>query len=146
MPNNFFQFKNFTIYQDKCAMKVGTDGVLLGSWANASKAKSILDIGTGSGLIAIMLAQRSNAIIYAVEIDSNAATQASENACNSPWSERLHVVNESIQGFATSSNIGFDLIVSNPPYFINSLKPTANKRMVARHTDSQPPSGAVSNR
>ena len=78
MANDFFQFKQFIIHQDKCAMKVGTDGVLIGAWANAYEAKYILDIGTGSGLIALMLAQRTNANIFGIEIDENAAIQASE--------------------------------------------------------------------
>jgi tRNA1Val (adenine37-N6)-methyltransferase len=136
MPNDFFNFKQFTISQDKCAMKVGTDGVLLGAWTNTNNKNKILDIGSGSGLISLMLAQRCDAEIYSVEIDENAANQSKENILNSPWSSRLHIVNTSIQKFTIETDHKFDLIVSNPPYFINSLKPSANKRVLARHTDS----------
>ena len=85
MSNSYFQFKQFTIEQDRCAMKVGTDGVLLGAWTDVSGVQSILDIGTGTGLIALMLAQRSSAAIYGIEIDEDAAAQAVENVNNSPW-------------------------------------------------------------
>ena len=87
-----FQFKQFTIRHDRCAMKVGTDGVLLGAWANAKGKQRILDIGTGSGLIALMLAQRTDAMITGIEIDPASATQAQENATASPWADRLQIV------------------------------------------------------
>ena len=134
MPNPYFCFKQFAIYQDRCAMKVGTDGVLLGAWTNCEGAKQILDVGTGTGLIALMLAQRSNAFITAIEIDENAAKQASENAANSPWGNRVIVKKCALQDF--TSDIEFDLIVCNPPYFNNSLKSPADNRNLARHTDS----------
>nr|MBA3706241.1 methyltransferase [Bacteroidota bacterium] len=91
MPNQTFVFKQFKIHQDKCAMKVGTDAVLLGSWVNASHAKTILDIGTGTGIIALMLAQKSGARIDAIDIDSNAYIQATENANNCNWKDRIHI-------------------------------------------------------
>ncbi len=140
MPNDFFSFKKFTIYQDRCAMKVGTDGVLLGVLApvlasNDEFVGSILDIGTGTGLVAIMLAQRTEgkAKVSAVEIDSDAAEQARENASETPW--QLDVYNNSIQDFVLECQEKFDLIVSNPPYFINSLKAPDKNRNTARHTD-----------
>ena len=136
MANDFFKFKQFSIQQDQCAMKVGTDGVLLGAWADVEKAEKIIDIGTGTGLIAIMLAQRSDAIINAVEIDENAADQALLNITNSIWAERINIYNVSIQEFANNTNEKYDLIVSNPPYFINSLKSSEKHRDIARHNDS----------
>lgn len=90
MPKSSFKFKQFTIFHDKCAMKVGTDGVLLGAWAPADKAKCILDVGTGTGLIALQLAQRNpHARITAIEIDAAAAGQATENVSHSPWADRV---------------------------------------------------------
>jgi tRNA1Val (adenine37-N6)-methyltransferase len=138
MGNDYFKFKQFTIYQDKCAMKVGTDGVLLGAWANVEKADRILDIGTGTGLIALMMAQRSNATIDAVEIDSNACEQVLENVNQSPWSDRIKIIHQSFQDFATETKTKYDLIVSNPPYFQNALTTPLEKRTKARHnTDLQ---------
>ena len=115
MSNAFFQFKQFTVWHQKCAMKVGTDGVLAGALAPVEGMKHILDVGTGSGLIALMLAQRCHeANIRAIEIDDDAAAQAEENFAASPWAERLQLIhgdfNEDV------SNKLFDLIVSNPPY------------------------------
>ena len=146
MPNDFFSFKQFTIHQDRCAMKVGTDGVLLGvlspidagyvlSSEKENSEYKILDIGTGTGLVAIMLAQRTEgkAKISAVEIDAEAALQARENASNTPW--QIDVYNKSIQDFAHECQEKFDLIVSNPPFFINSLKAPDKSRNTARHTD-----------
>ncbi|CAA6804901.1 MAG: tRNA (adenine37-N(6))-methyltransferase TrmN6 (EC [uncultured Aureispira sp.] len=114
-----FRFKQFEIQQDKCAMKIGTDGVLLGAWANIAQASSILDIGTGTGVLALMSAQRnSNAFVHALEIDQNAFSQASDNLKNSPWQNRLTVAHQSIQQYIEHSPIGiFDSIISNPPYF-----------------------------
>ena len=134
MANHFFKFKQFTIWHDKCAMKVGTDGVLLGAWADVSHAKQILDIGTGTGLIALMLAQRSNAHITAIEIDKLAVEQAQENIEKSPWSNRIEVIESDFKTFTTNSK--FDLIVSNPPYFVDSLKCPDEQRDTARHNDS----------
>ena len=128
-----FRFKQFSILDDQCAMKVGVDGVLLGAWADVSDAKSILDIGTGSGVIALMLAQRSEAIIHAVEIDRDAAKQAGINATNSPWVDSVKVKHASVQDFVRSNKLQFDLIVCNPPYFINSLLSHAPGRNQARH-------------
>lgn len=134
MPNNYFRFKKFTIVQDGCAMKVGTDGCLLGGWFDCSESRNILDIGCGSGLIAIMAAQRSNALVTGVEIDSEAAVQAEENVKNSPWAERIRIINSDFLEFNTE--VKFDTIVSNPPYFVNSLKCDKSSRTLARHSDS----------
>ena len=113
-----FYFKQFAIEQDKCPMKVGTDGILLGAWADINGAKTILDIGTGTGVIAIMLAQRAlNAKVHAVEIDEIAWEQATYNMQQSPWKDRLEAFQESIQTYAKFSRNSYDLIVSNPPFF-----------------------------
>lgn len=131
-----FQFKQFSIDDSQCAMKIGTDGCLLGAWATVENASNILDIGTGSGLIALMLAQRSHATIDAVEYDNDAYQQALQNFSNSPWSNRLHVVHSSIQEYTKSCKKKYDLIVSCPPYFLNSMKTSDMKRRMARHTDT----------
>ena len=114
-----FRFKQFHVNHDRCAMKVGTDGVLLGAWADVNSAQHILDLGTGSGLIALMLAQRSVAEsqIYAVELDPAAAQQAQENVAASPWAEKVHVYQQDVFTFCQQTSVKFDLIVANPPYF-----------------------------
>ena len=134
MSNSYFKFKQFTIEQSDCAMKVGTDGCLLGSWFNCCESKNVLDIGCGTGLIAIMAAQRSNARITGIEIDSKAAMQARINADNSPWRERIEIINSDLLEYTTDNR--FDTIVSNPPYFVNSLKCDDTSRTLARHNDS----------
>lgn len=113
-------------------MKVGTDGVLLGAWTQVSHARRILDIGTGTGILALMLAQRSSARIDAIEIDRDAAVQARENVIQSPWKERIEVIHTSLQEFAKEKR-KYDLIVTNPPYFTDSLKAPDQKRSLARH-------------
>lgn len=119
-------------------MKVGTDGVLLGAWADFSKSDSILDIGAGSGLIAIMAAQRSNAFIDAVEIDVQSYLQALGNVANSPWFNRIKIMHASFQKFASESEAKYDHIVSNPPFFINSLKSEKKEKNISRHNDLLP--------
>ena len=137
MSNNFFRFKQFTVFQDCCAMKVGTDGVLLGAWAEAYKRNNVLDVGTGTGLIALMIAQRNtSAIIDAIDIDEGCVMQAKNNVFESPFSNRIDVQKSSFQDFAARSYNKYDLIVSNPPYFHNSLKSPNLHRNYARHTDS----------
>ncbi len=138
MSNQTFAFKQFKIIQDKCAMKVGTDAVLLGSWVNSSNAKTILDIGTGTGIIALMLAQKSGARIDAIDIDLNAYIQATENINNCQWKDHIEVHHISLQQFAKESDHKYDLIVSNPPYFIDSSKASEESRTNARHTDQLP--------
>lgn len=142
-PN--FRFKQFTVWHDRCAMKVGTDGVLLGAWCPLATATSegeykVLDIGTGSGLIALMLAQRATNIddtpivIDTIDIDAGAAEQAKFNFEQSPWSKLLRIYQSSLQEWQSEKE--YDLIVSNPPYFQSSLKNPDAQRATARHTDS----------
>jgi tRNA1Val (adenine37-N6)-methyltransferase len=135
MANNYFQFKQFTIRQERSAFRVGTDGVLLGACADISRATSILDIGTGTGLLALMLAQRCSAIITAIEPDYESYLQACENIDSSPWKTRINLVNTDLQSFDPGSD-RFDLIVSNPPFFTDSLKNPDPRKSGARHNDS----------
>lgn len=115
-------------------MKVGIDGVLLGAWAPVdSSANRILDVGTGSGLIALMLAQRSNAMIDAIDLDEGAVRQAEMNVAASNWNNRIRVHHQSLQRFAETQTKLYDLIVSNPPFFISSLKAPDEARTIARH-------------
>lgn len=138
MSSNNFRFKKFTVCHDRCAMKVGTDGVLLGAWAETDNVLTALDIGTGTGLIAIMLAQRSKATIDGIEIEELAFQQALENVDHCPWKERIQVRHVSFQTYCKNENKKYDLIVSNPPYFSNSLKAPDSQRSVARHNDILP--------
>lgn len=167
-----FRFQQFFVRHDKSSMKVGTDGVLLGAWAPtrstiaATDAESgiksddasalptttfqvatgtpirILDVGTGSGLIALMLAQRTSDMpdvqIDAIDIDEASCLQAQENFNASPWAERLHAAHSSLQQWQTANGKGYDLIVSNPPYFVDSLKAPDAARCAARHNDTLP--------
>ena len=167
MPNPYFQFKKFTVWHDKCAMKVGTDGVLLGTWvavlresntdANntelpcsnsgshvsesqeycCNKKNYVLDVGTGTGLIALITAQRdSRAVIDAIDIDKDACGQAIENIDRSPFKDRINVVHQSFIEYTPERK--YDLIISNPPFFKKSLKCPDEKRSMARHNDSLP--------
>ena len=125
-----FTFKEFTIQQDRCAIKVGTDGVLLGAWAEAREGH-LLDVGTGTGLIAIMLAQRTQTSqICGVEIDAEAASQAQQNVSASPWSERVEVVHDDV--FKMETTAMYDEIVSNPPFYTSSPSSSSAARDVAR--------------
>lgn len=132
MGNNCFNFKQFTVCQGRSPFKVGTDGVLLGAYADVKAKKRILDVGTGTGLIALMLAQRCDAEIAAIEPDEESFEQASENVLKSRWSDRISVINSSIQDYKDPGE-GFDLIVSNPPYFIDSIKNPDPARAKTRH-------------
>lgn len=136
MANPYYRFKQFTVFHDKCAMKVGTDGVLLGAWANVDNLDTVLDVGSGSGIISLMIAQRCNANILGIEIDDAACAQAVENADNSPWACRIAFRNEDFREFHKTQFRKFDLIISNPPYFNKSLKTGDNRRNHARHDDS----------
>ena len=148
MSNKPFQFKQFTINQDRCAMKVGTDGVLLGAWTPlTNNPYNILDIGTGTGIIALMLAQRSQAEylnlnsqmaqqIDAIEIDDDAFEQATDNFENSPWKERLYCYHAGLDEFLDEVKEEFDLIVSNPPFYSEDYKSSDEKKALARFTDS----------
>lgn len=137
MPNPYFKFKQFTVYHDQCAMKVGTDGVLLGAWTEVDSASTALDIGTGTGLISLMLAQRNEDInIDAIDIDHDAIGQATENVNHSPFNSQIRCHNLSLQDFVKLKNNKYDLVVSNPPFFNQSLKSPKQNRTLARHTDS----------
>jgi tRNA1Val (adenine37-N6)-methyltransferase len=136
--NNFFQFKQFRIHQEKSAMKVNTDGVLLGAWTKLEGAKTVLDIGAGTGLISLMIAQRSSAYITGVEIEKNAAEEALRNVQNSEWSNRISIQHNSFQEFVKTANHHFDVIVSNPPFFSNSVKNTNPHLSMARHNHMLP--------
>jgi tRNA1Val (adenine37-N6)-methyltransferase len=136
MASSYFQFKQFKIHHDRATMKVGTDGVLLGAWAKIEDAQNILDIGTGTGLIALMLAQRTNPSTHidGVEIEVHNFEQAIENVNQSPWRERISIHHSRIQDFYPPKQ--YDLIISNPPYFQNSYQAPDEKRTIARHTIS----------
>lgn len=136
MSNDFFQFKQFIVRQDSCAMKVGTDGTLLGAWARGGE--HILDIGTGTGLIALMMAQRfEKALVDAIDIDTEACDQARRNAAESSFGDRINVCNKSLQEFAEQETVNrYDSIVSNPPYFVHSLKAPDERRSMARHAET----------
>lgn len=136
MTGATFTFKEFTIDQDRCAMKVGTDGVLLGAWTTIDNdVNSILDIGTGTGLIALQLAQRSDAeTIDALEIEADAFEQSVENFENSEWADRLYCYHASLQEFANEMDETYDLIVSNPPFYNDTFRKLDDKRALARHT------------
>jgi len=145
MPNAYFQCKQFRIVQDKCAMKVSTDACILGAYTAqnyAQTTQNVLDIGTGTGLLSLMIAQASQAQIIAIEIDENAYLQAKENFEASTWADRLQIFHQAIQDFEPSLLLtaiqNFDLIVCNPPFFVDSLKPLKEDKKLARHTDSLP--------
>ncbi len=130
-----FRFKQFEIEQDRCAMKVGTDGVLLGAWAQGGRR--ILDIGSGTGLISLMMAQRfPEAEVVGIDMDADACGQARENVMASPFRDRVEIECCRLQDFGGAGV--FDAIVSNPPFFVDSLKNPDSKRTMARHTDSLP--------
>jgi len=136
--NKPFKFKQFTIHQDKCAMKIGTDGVLLGAWTSIENTpNSILDIGTGTGIIALQLAQRSDAIIIdAIEIDDSAYEQAVENFENSDWGDRLFCYHASLQEFSQEIDEKYNLIISNPPFYNDKFETDNISRNRARFTSS----------
>lgn len=128
-----FTFKQFKVEHDSCAMKVSTDGILLGAWAYLKGANTLLDIGTGTGLLALMCKQRQPALsITAVEIDEAAYKQAQQNIASSPW-PNITVKHTTIQAFEQAAP--FDVVISNPPYFNRSLKGLSDARNTARHTD-----------
>ncbi len=134
-----FQFKRFFVAHDKSAMKVGTDGVLLGSWAKIT-GKNILDLGTGTGLVALILAQRAEALnpqITAIELDFSAYQQAKENFQQSPWEKNFHIIHQDIFQFAQSTTQKFDCIVANPPYFQQALNCKNPERNQARYFNNQ---------
>ena len=137
MANDYFKFRQFTVRQDRCAMKVGTDGTLLGAWAHGGL--TVLDIGTGTGLIALMMAQRfPEAHVVGVDIDHDAIRQARENVAASPFAERIQLIDADIRTLLLSDlgHSPFNAIVANPPYFVDSLECPDDQRTLARHTAS----------
>jgi tRNA1Val (adenine37-N6)-methyltransferase len=139
MSNPYFRFKKFAVWHDKCAMKVGTDGVLLGAWVPVADdaTRSVLDVGAGTGLVALMIAQRNaEAEIDAIEIDEDACMQAFGNVEKSPFKNRIKIIHQSFPEYVTAKK--YDLIVSNPPFFAHSLKSPDQKRNAARHNDMLP--------
>ena len=140
MSSRPFKFKQFTISQDRCAMKIGTDAVLLGAWASINQNPfSILDIGAGTGVISLMLAQRSHAeLIDAVEIDDNAYEQCTENFENSLWNDRVFCYHASLEEFTEEIDDKYDLIVTNPPFYSDDYKSENVKRDIARFQDALP--------
>ncbi|MEY8869337.1 tRNA1(Val) (adenine(37)-N6)-methyltransferase [Meridianimaribacter flavus] len=138
--NKPFQFKQFTVNQDRCAMKIGTDSVLLGAWANLDHNPfSVLDIGAGTGVLSLMIAQRSNAeLIDALEIDSDAYEQCVENFEQSPWGDRLFCYHASLDEFTNEIDDQYDLIISNPPFYSEDSKTNIPERDLARFQDAMP--------
>ena len=133
MGNTSFQFKQFTVEQCKAAMKVNTDGVLLGAWADVAQSTNILDIGTGTGVIALMLAQKNlSATIDAIDLDRDAFLQAKENFERSGWHQRLKAIQCSLQNYAIERR--YDIIISNPPYFIDDFKTSNEQKNIAKHS------------
>lgn len=134
-PARDFRFRQFTVCQQDSTHRIGTDAVLLGAWVNVADTTRILDIGTGTGVIALMLAQRTadTVIIDGIEIQPTDAARARDNAEQSKWKHRIQITQASLQAFDSTQ---YDLIVTNPPFFINSLKPSSDGRTMVRHTDS----------
>lgn len=139
MPNSYFQFRQFIIHQDQSAMKVTTDACLFGAWAAKNIAgrkeiKKILDIGTGTGLLSLMLAQKnSTALIDAIEIDEAAARQAMENVAHSPWQNNIKVKHADIKKPDTIVSTGYDIILSNPPFYEKEIRASERRANLARH-------------
>jgi len=130
-----FEFKEFTIHQNNAAMKIGTDGILLGAWADLSDKKKGIDIGSGTGVISIMLCQRNEILeIDSIEVSERAVVDAKKNIKNCKWNKRIKLKHEDLKLFSTENK--YDLIISNPPYFKKSLKPKDLDRLKARHEES----------
>jgi tRNA1Val (adenine37-N6)-methyltransferase len=135
MESNIFRFKQFSIGQELCSMKVNTDGVLLGAWSNVADKKSILDVGTGTGIIAMMLAQRNEtAIVTALDIDEYAVQQARSNFEKSVFSNRMTIRHISVQEYAQNADVVYDLICSNPPFFTGGICSNNQNKASVRHT------------
>ena len=135
-----FKFKEFTVHQDRCAMKIGTDSVLLGAWTSLNdETSSILDIGAGTGVLTLMMAQRSfSETIDAIEIDADAYEQCVDNFEQSPWSDRLFCYHASLEEFVDEIDEKYDLIISNPPFYSATYKSENDQRDLARFSDAMP--------
>ncbi|MFI5135174.1 MAG: tRNA1(Val) (adenine(37)-N6)-methyltransferase [Chitinophagales bacterium] len=148
VPNNYFQFKQFRIDQDRCAMKVTTDACVLGAWVSPPEHGKILDIGTGTGLLSLMLAQRTHSMIYAIEKDAQSFLQAKKNFEESQWRDRIKVFHDDVRNFLQEDSIlnpsplekvpkadevKYDFIICNPPFFQNQLRSPSAEKNLARH-------------
>ncbi len=139
MASAYFDFKQFRVYHDRCAQKVGTDGVVLGAWARVEGARRLLDIGTGSGLIALMVAQRvPDACVIGVDIDADAVGQARENVAASPFAERISIVHSDVRNYANHESLRFDHIICNPPFYTEDTLPPDSTRALARNASLLP--------
>ena len=140
MSQKPFKFKEFQVNQDQCAMKIGTDAVLLGAWTSIKQNPfAILDIGAGTGVLSLVLAQRSHAeVIDAIEIDDDAYEQCVDNFENAPWSDRLFCYHASLEEFTEEIEDKYDLIISNPPFYSEDFKTENMQRDIARFTDAMP--------
>jgi tRNA1Val (adenine37-N6)-methyltransferase len=134
MSSNFFKFKQFTVHQEHAPFKITTDSVLLGAWAQLAGAGNILDIGTGTGILALMSAQRTEANIVAVEPDPGAFMQAGLNISDSPWYERITLINSRVQDYFPEAGLLFDAVITNPPFFVDSLPNPDPGKAMARHS------------
>ncbi len=136
MDNRPFHLRHFSLYHHRSTMKVGTDSVILGAWVSTKQVTTVLDVGSGCGILALMMAQRTNAQIVAVELDEPSAREAEENFTASQWRNRLTVENQDFVSFANTSTNKYDLIISNPPFFNSVFKTKDHRRNLARHTDT----------
>ena len=134
MSSNYFKFKKFTVHQEHAPFKVTTDSVVLGAWADFRGAKNILDIGAGTGILSLMAAQRSGAQIIALEPDPGSFMQAGLNICASPWHKRITLTNSMVQDYSPGNNRLFDTIITNPPFFVDSLPNPEAAKARARHS------------
>ena len=141
-----FQFKQFSIQQDRCAMKVGTDGVLLGAWADISSKNHVLDVGTGTGLIALMMAQRNpSARVFGIDIDEGAVGQAKENCADSLWADRITILHCDFNNPSPIEGMKFNAIVSNPPFFKEQVHAPDKQRDLARREEALPVASLLKN-
>jgi tRNA1Val (adenine37-N6)-methyltransferase len=131
-----FRFRHFIVEDDRSTMRIGTDAMLLGACARVGNAASILDIGTGCGVLALMAAQRSTAVVHAIDTDSGSAAQAQQNFTNSPWPDRLTAFYRSLEDHAALEGSRYDVILSNPPFFSGSLRSPSDRRNLARHLNT----------
>lgn len=134
MANSYFKFKKFTIHQEHAPFKITTDSVLLGAWAQFKGAKNVLDIGTGTGILALMAAQRTEAQIVAIEPDSGSCLQAGLNISDSPWHKRITLINTRVQDYFPAEGLLFDAVITNPPFFVDSLPNADPVKAMARHS------------
>lgn len=134
MANNFFKFKKFTVHQEHAPFKITTDSVMLGAWAQLTDAKNVLDMGTGTGILALMAAQRSEAQIVAVEPDPGSYMQAGLNISDSPWHNRITLINTRVQDYFPAAGLLFDAVITNPPFFVDSLPNPDPGKAMARHS------------